>query len=128
MQNVKISRYARPLDCGWAGWIEPEDRSWIVFIDLQGMPVFFLSRDPKTGAICPDDPTARERHIAELRGEENHPRSGNHTGEKNDGSADYGPDGKDPHDLGEVIPPIGVTGAAGYYKLEAWQAANLKKD
>ena len=35
----------------WRGWIEPEDRSWIVFIAADGHPVFYPHRDPKTGAI-----------------------------------------------------------------------------
>jgi hypothetical protein len=52
MQNVHVKRYANPQQVGWAGYLEPEDRSWIAFIDLEGRPVFFLDRDPKTGAVC----------------------------------------------------------------------------
>lgn len=50
MQNIKVGRYSDPKALGWVGWIEPEDLSWIAFIGLNGRPVFFLNRDPRTGA------------------------------------------------------------------------------
>jgi hypothetical protein len=49
MQNIIVRRYEE--DCGWQGWIEPEDKSWIVFLDASGRPVFFPHRDPETGAV-----------------------------------------------------------------------------
>lgn len=49
MQNIIVGRYAHPG--AWQGWIEPDDRSWIAFIDIAGRPVFFLNRDPVTGAV-----------------------------------------------------------------------------
>jgi hypothetical protein len=55
MQQINVKRYADPTSTGWAGWIEPEDKSWVAFIDLGGQPTFFLNRDPETGAILPDD-------------------------------------------------------------------------
>ncbi len=51
MQSINVRRYSNPKAVGWAGWIEPEDRSWIAFIDLEGRPLFFLNRDPKTGEV-----------------------------------------------------------------------------
>jgi len=51
MCNIKVSRYKNPESVGWQGWIEPDDRSWIAFVDLRGRPVFFLNRDPQTGAV-----------------------------------------------------------------------------
>lgn len=51
MQNITVGRYKNPQNVGWAGWIEPEDKSWIAFVDLEGHPVFFLCRDPNTGAV-----------------------------------------------------------------------------
>lgn len=59
MQDIHVRRYSNPKATGWAGWIEPEDRSWIAFIDLAGAPRFFLNRDPATGAVLPDDPAER---------------------------------------------------------------------
>ena len=50
MGNITVTRYPVPAEVGWAGYIEPEDRSWIAFIDLAGRAVFFLDRDPETGA------------------------------------------------------------------------------
>ena len=32
MQNIIVRRYEHPESTGWAGWIEPEDKSWIVFV------------------------------------------------------------------------------------------------
>jgi hypothetical protein len=63
MQNIKVGRYSKesPESVGkdWQGWIEPEDRTWIAFIDVFGRPTFFLNRDPVTGAILGDDPPKR---------------------------------------------------------------------
>lgn len=50
MGNITVGRYANPQSAGYAGWLEPDDRSWIAFVDLEGRPVFFLDRDPETGA------------------------------------------------------------------------------
>ena len=62
MQNILVKRYPRGYVDGvpmvgefWQGYIEPEDGSWIAFIDRDGKPVFFLNRDPATGAVL-DDP------------------------------------------------------------------------
>lgn len=51
MCNIVVGRYSNPKAIGWQGWIEPEDRAWIAFIDLEGRPKFYLNRDPKTGAV-----------------------------------------------------------------------------
>lgn len=51
MQNIHIQRYADPSSHGWAGWIELEDRSWILFIRVDGLTAFFPERDPQTGAV-----------------------------------------------------------------------------
>lgn len=49
MGNIEVERYADSRS--WQGNIQPADRSWIAFIDRQGRPVFFLNRDPATGAV-----------------------------------------------------------------------------
>ena len=48
--TIKTGRYKRPDLTGWLGWIEPEDKSWIVFVDLDHSAMVFLDRDPVTGA------------------------------------------------------------------------------
>ena len=108
MQNISITRYAHPKAVGWAGYIEPEDRTWIMFIGLDGRPMVYLNRDPETGAVLPDDPEEREAHLATIRAE-----GGLRIAMKNDGSADFGPDYKDPHELGERIHPLGESGGGG---------------
>lgn len=58
MQSIRVSRYSNPQQIGWAGYIEPEDKSWIAFIDLNGAPRFYLNRDPETGRVLPDEAAA----------------------------------------------------------------------
>lgn len=72
MQNIQITRYSRPKAHGWAGYIEPEDRSWIAFVGLDGVPRFFLHRDAISGAVLPDDPDERADYLVkfdEVRGD-----------------------------------------------------------
>ncbi len=52
MQNIKVGRYEHEtLTCDWQGWIEPDDLSWIAFIQADGVPIVFLDRDSITGAV-----------------------------------------------------------------------------
>lgn len=63
MKGIKIHRYsttggteqAPPVGKYWAGYVEPEDKRWILFIQEDGTPFFFGSRDPETGA-CTEPP------------------------------------------------------------------------
>ena len=48
--NITVGRYDTPADVGWQGWIEPEDKSWILFVANDGHPVAFLNRAPD-GAV-----------------------------------------------------------------------------
>ena len=49
MNDVQVHRYEQ--SCGFQGWIEPADRSWIVFVTDDGRPVLFDQRDLVTGAV-----------------------------------------------------------------------------
>lgn len=51
MVNIVVGRYENPEHVGWQGWVEDRDRTWILFIHLDGHPVLFPNRDPKTGRI-----------------------------------------------------------------------------
>jgi len=51
MKDIHVGRYDNPADIGWQGWIEPDDRTWIMFVADDGTPVVFLDRDPETGAV-----------------------------------------------------------------------------
>lgn len=51
MGNVTVGRYPKDSGTGYQGWIEPDDRMWIAFVRDDGSPVFFLDRDPVTGAV-----------------------------------------------------------------------------
>lgn len=66
MQSITVKRYPDPVVLGWAGFLEPADKSWIGFIDLQGRPTFFLNRDPTSGSVLPDDPALRDAAMLTL--------------------------------------------------------------
>lgn len=52
MTNITVHRYEHEsVKESWQGWIEPDDRSWIAFIDADGKPLVYLNRDPDTGAV-----------------------------------------------------------------------------
>lgn len=69
MPNIKVGRYENPeaLALGWLGWLEPSDKSWIVFVDEQHRPHVYLHRDTVTGAVLPDDPEKRLEELSDLR-------------------------------------------------------------
>ena len=55
MGNIRVGRYTEPKTVdGWAGWIEPEDLSWIMFVRGDGSVRVYLKRDPATGAVIDD--------------------------------------------------------------------------
>lgn len=94
MQNITVRRYRDPKTHGWAGWMEPEGRDWIAFIGTDGRPVFFLNRDPITGAILPDDPAEHAAHLVAL-------------------AADGGTRIGMPRESGEPCIPLGIDGTGG---------------
>jgi len=52
MGNIKVGRYSNlETQKYWQGWVEPEDLSWIMFVNAAGEPVVFLNRNPSTGAV-----------------------------------------------------------------------------
>ena len=52
MQDIHIGRYDNPEDVGgWAGWVEPADKSWILFIDEDGNTSFWPERDENGGVV-----------------------------------------------------------------------------
>jgi hypothetical protein len=50
MTNITIGRYADNSH-GYDGWIEPADRSWIMFVRVDGHAEFYGDRDRETGAV-----------------------------------------------------------------------------
>lgn len=53
MANIKIGRYAHPsISDEWSGWGEPEDRSWIIWLNADGKPaLYYPERDSGGGVI-----------------------------------------------------------------------------
>jgi len=60
MCNISVHRY--PDGTGkvepdgsitreWDGWVEPDDKTWIVFVNVDGSVKAYLDRDPVTGAV-----------------------------------------------------------------------------
>lgn len=111
MQNIIVGRYSTKKSTDgtpnigelWQGWIEPEDKSWIAFIDKKGRPLFFLNRDPVTGAILGDDPEERERDLAFKH--QQSPR-GLYTGVRVNEEESKRPGVDVPE--GQVVPPLGI--------------------
>lgn len=50
MQNIQVHRYSEKTE-GWQGYIEPDDLSWIIFVDSEGHVFLYDQRDPETGAV-----------------------------------------------------------------------------
>lgn len=53
MPNISVRRYSHPETHGWAGWIEPEDRDWIVFVGVSGEVRAYLDREPSGAIVTP---------------------------------------------------------------------------
>lgn len=51
MNDITVKRYPSPTETGWAGYIEPKDKTWILFGALDGSCMLFPDRDPMTGAV-----------------------------------------------------------------------------
>lgn len=49
MQNIHVKRYQN-APMGYAGTIEPEDRSWCLFVPSDGEPQLFVRRELKDSA------------------------------------------------------------------------------
>jgi len=49
MQKINVHRYTSPENVGFVGYIEPDDRSWIVFESLTGHASFYRCVDTQTG-------------------------------------------------------------------------------
>ena len=53
MANIKIGRYAHEsVTEHFSGWIEPDDRSWIIYLGPTGKPAcYFPERDESGGVV-----------------------------------------------------------------------------
>lgn len=55
-ETPELRQFAEAQDAAlvsdtWESWIEPEDRSWILFVGVDGTPAFFPNRDENGGVI-----------------------------------------------------------------------------
>jgi hypothetical protein len=61
MPKITVGRYsaqggtksAPPVGAEWRGWIEPEDKSWILWIRADGAPVFYGQREADGAVVEP---------------------------------------------------------------------------
>lgn len=53
MTNITIGRYDhKSITKDYAGYVEPADRSWIIYLDADGKPaVYYPERDSEGGVI-----------------------------------------------------------------------------
>lgn len=50
MEPIDVQEYGRGPAAGYVGYFEPRDRSWIVYVDVEGMPALFAEREQPSGA------------------------------------------------------------------------------
>lgn len=52
MSNITIGRYDHgSVTKDFAGWIEPADKSWIIYTDTQGKPAVYYAERDASGAV-----------------------------------------------------------------------------
>lgn len=52
MSNITIGRYDdESITKDFAGWIEPADKSWIIYTDARGKPAIYYSEREASGAV-----------------------------------------------------------------------------
>jgi len=55
MPNLTIGRYDHEsITKTWAGWIEPADKSWIIYTDTDGKPSLYYPQRESSGAVIGD--------------------------------------------------------------------------
>lgn len=47
MQEIHVKRYAEPTPGPYVGSIEPNDRSWVLFVRADGPPELWVAIDPE---------------------------------------------------------------------------------
>jgi len=51
VQNIIVGRYSELESAGYQGWLEPDDKTWIMYVANDGTPTVFLNRNPDTGEV-----------------------------------------------------------------------------
>jgi hypothetical protein len=52
MPGITIGRYDHEsITKDWAGWIEPADKSWIIYTNADGKPAAYYPKRKKNGAV-----------------------------------------------------------------------------
>jgi hypothetical protein len=52
MSNITIGRYDHEsITKEYAGWVEPADKSWIIYTDADGTPTLFFAAREADGAV-----------------------------------------------------------------------------
>lgn len=55
MPAITIGRYDHDsITKDWAGWIEPADKSWIIYTDADGKPALYYPNRAANGAVIGD--------------------------------------------------------------------------
>lgn len=51
METIGLGLGSYTGETGYRGWVEPADKSWILFVRDDGTPELYTNRDPETGAL-----------------------------------------------------------------------------
>lgn len=57
--SLRIHRYRHANAAGWQGYMQPADKSWLLYVDLDGHCRFYLSR-ASSGLALPASAPASE--------------------------------------------------------------------
>lgn len=60
MQSIHVKRYLSGQGTGWQGCVEPEDRSWILFVHDNGTPVLYRRIEIVNGSKVDGEPSKVE--------------------------------------------------------------------
>lgn len=64
MSNLTIGRYQHEsVTKDYAGWIEPADGSWIIYLDADGRPSVYYAERDADGAVLGDPVLLSVSHI-----------------------------------------------------------------
>lgn len=50
MGNIEIHRYPYPTQT-YGGYLEPDDKSWIIYLDMDGKPCVYWPERDESGAV-----------------------------------------------------------------------------
>ena len=54
MSNIRVKRYSNPEATGYQGYVEDQDKQWVLFISTEGHVLMYDQRE-EDGAVKPPE-------------------------------------------------------------------------